>query len=110
MEETKPPRRLGQWLWGLFWLLVLGFLAIVVAGVLAEFAAMPCPSDKIWACDAENRTLATFIPAIGFGLGLLIAAVGGGRAVRKRTSPKPWLLGAGLLGALSLGVALFLEF
>lgn len=108
MEETKPPRRLGQWLWGLFWLLVLGFLAIVAAGVLAELASKPCPSDEIWACAPENRTLATFVPGIGFGLGLLLAAVGGGRAVRKRTSPKPWLLFAGFLGALSLAVALFL--
>lgn len=110
MDETKPPRRLGQLLWGLFWLLVLGFLAIVAAGLLAELAASPCPNDTIWACAAENRTFATFLPAIGFCLGLLIAVVGGGRAVRNRTSPKPWLLVAGLLGALSLAVALFLVF
>ncbi|WP_410601609.1 hypothetical protein [Amycolatopsis sp. lyj-90] len=110
MEETKAPRRLGQLMWGLFWLLVLGFLAIVATGVLAELAATPCPSDEIWACDAENRTLATFIPGIGFGVGLLVAVVGGGRAVRNRTSPRPWLFVAGLLGAVSLAVALFLVF
>ncbi len=95
-------------LWGLFWLLVAGFLSIIAAGVLAELASLPCPSDKIWACDAENRTLATFIPALGFGLGLLIAAVGGGRATRRRTSPGPWLLVGSLLGAISLGISLFL--
>ncbi|MFE6609850.1 hypothetical protein [Amycolatopsis sp. NPDC057786] len=110
MDETKPPRRLGQLLWGLFWLLVLGFLAMVAAGLLAELAASPCPSDTIWACAAENRTFATFLPAIGFGLGLLVAVAGGGRAVRNRTSPTPWLFGAGLLGVLSLAVALFLVF
>lgn len=110
MDQTKPPRRLGQLLWGLFWLLVLGFLAIVAAGLLAELAASSCPDEAIWACTAENRTFATFLPAIGFGLGLLAALVGGGRAVRNRTSPKPWLLVAGLLGALSLAVALFLVF
>ncbi len=97
-------------LWGLFWLLVLGFLAILAAGLLAEVAASPCPSDTIWACTAENRTFATFLPAIGFGVGLLIAVVGGGRAVRNRTSPKPWLFGAGLLGVASLAVSLFLVF
>ncbi|SFJ28395.1 hypothetical protein SAMN04489731_11849 [Amycolatopsis regifaucium] len=97
-------------MWGLFWLLVLGFLAIVAAGLLAELASRPCPSAEVWACAAENRTLATFIPAIGFGAGLLTAAVGGGRAVRRRTSPKPWLLVAGLLGAISLAVSLFLVF
>ncbi|MFD5243261.1 hypothetical protein ACFWIW_01895 [Amycolatopsis sp. NPDC058340] len=110
MDETKPPRRLGQWLWGLFWLLVLGFVAIVAAGLLAELAAAPCPSDGVWACDAENRTLATFIPGIGFGLGLLIAGVGGGRAVRNRTSPKPWVFAGGLFGVLSFAIALFLVF
>lgn len=97
-------------MWGLFWLLVLGFLAIVAAGLLAEFAARSCPADGVWACDAENRTLATFIPAIGFGAGLLTAVVGGGRAVRKRTSPKPWLFAGGFLGVLSFAVSLFLVF
>ncbi len=101
---------LGRLLWGLFWLLVIGFVAMVAVGLLAEFVATGCPADQVWVCAAENRTFATFIPAIGFGLGLLVAAVGGGRAVRRRTSPKPWLAISGLLGAASVGVALYLVF
>ncbi len=110
MEETRQPRTLGRLLWGLFWLLVAGFLALVAVGLLAELAATGCPAGEVWVCTPENRTLATFIPAIGFGVGLLVAIVGGGRAVRRRTSPGPWLLGSALLGATSVGVALYLVF
>ncbi len=111
MDETKAPRRLGRLLWGLFVLLVIGFLAMVAVGVLAELAATSCvPQSTEEICDADRRTLITFIPAIGFGAGLLIAAVAGGRAVHQRRSPGPWLLIPIVLGAVAVGISLFMVF
>jgi hypothetical protein len=96
---------------GLFVLLVIGFLSMVAVGVLAELTAPACvPNSGEPICHTDRRTTVTFLPAIGFGTGLLIAALGGGRAAHQRRSPGPWLFVPILLGGISVAVSLFLVF
>lgn len=95
---------------GLFVLLVIGFLSMVAVGMLAELVAPPFLPDGSPPARRYDPTLVTFLPAVGFGSGLLIAAIGGGRAVYRRRPPGRWLFFPIVLGGISVAVSLYLVF